>query len=147
MLTGFTKDELAKFTDELKEKTHKGVMALYQAAADGGIIYWDDMLSCLQSLANRYEHEYPDYNEDIYNADRSEAHDAIKDITTAKSKADVCGLQEHAKMFIDFYPEAERIMRQWVKDGKFCDEYGRPLSSDLEHRVFEIVKGGKFKKN
>lgn len=29
------------------------------------------------------------------------------------------------------------------EDGNVCDEYGNRLSEDGEHRVFEVVKGGK----
>lgn len=151
MLKGFTREELERELDELKSKTHKGVKALYQAAADGGIIHWSDMLSCLQSLADRYEHEYPDYCDDGQ-WDRSDAHDSVEDIKGAMEKArDIesggCSLQEHAKLILEMYPIAEKIMHQWVnKDGKACDEYGRPLSYDGEHSVFEIIRGGKFKK-
>ena len=34
--------------------------------------------------------------------------------------------------------------KHWVnEDGHICDEEGNRLSEDIEHRVFEVIKGGK----
>lgn len=34
--------------------------------------------------------------------------------------------------------------KHWVnEDGHICDEEGNRLSEDREHRVFEVIKGGK----
>lgn len=138
--------EVKKQLDELKAEIHKSVMILYHAAADGAILAYSDMISCLETLSRRYEDEYIALTDDFVHCDSNEAHDAIDDIKGVKERRSP--LQEHCKDFLKFLPIIDKVMNSWVnEDGKICDEYGRPLSNDLEHRVFEVIKGAKFNKD
>lgn len=146
MLTGYTKSELDELLRKLKEKTDKGVDELYEAAANQRITDYDEMLNELKDLANQWEYEYHDYTDDYSSDDsNSSAHCAIEDIEDARrdGKCLCC----HARLMVELSPVLDAAVDGgWRNaDGMPCDEYGRTLTLDRKHHVFEVIKGGRYK--
>ena len=100
------------------------------------------MIEELKSLNRRYGDEMSDYTDDFVddldggfiehfeNAER----EGTNVIFVAKDCLECLGIatkvMNEQKYFVN-------------EDGKVSDEFGNRLSSDLEHRVFEVIPGGK----
>lgn len=67
---------------------------------------------------------------------------------TLKKHREKCSLQLAAMEWLDVFGCAEETAKRkvFVNDrNRICDERGTLLSSDGKHRVFEIIKGGKYR--
>ena len=98
------------------------------------------MVEELKDLNRRFEDEMSDYTDEF-----------IDDLDGGfieqfeKAEKDGVNVILCAQDCLDCLCVAEHSMRRWVnKDTNLlCDEYGTPLSQDGEHRVFELIPGGK----
>jgi len=142
MLEGVEEETLKEWADECKEKYEKLFVELLQKPMLGEIGTNKQMIEELKSLNRRYGDEMSDYTDDFVddldggfiehfeNAER----EGTNVIFVAKDCLECLGIA--AKVM----NEQEYFVNE---DGKVSDEFGNRLSSDLEHRVFEVIPGGK----
>jgi len=101
------------------------------------------MIEEMKDLNRRYEDEMSDYTDEplidsldggfIEHFEKAEK-EGKNVILEAKECLDSLGIATKA------LNEQEYFVNE---NGKVCDEYGNRLSSDLDHRVFEVIPGGK----
>lgn len=144
MLTGFSKEELAQMAKECDAKFEGRIQELFEQAADYQIKTYDEMKKELESLQFQYEDEMSDYDDNAWLDDKTGFI-----IEMMERSEDSKSLQVYARDWLDALECVQQVTRpHWENEnGDICDEYGRPLSYDGEHHVFEIIKGGKFKKD
>lgn len=142
MLTGFSKEELAQMAKECDAKFEGRIQELFEQAADYQIKTYDEMKKKLESLQLQYEDEMSDYKDVGFLDDKT---DFI--IEMMMKQEDNESLQVYARDWLDALNCVKQATRpHWENEnGDICDEYGRPLASDGEHSIGEIIKGGKFK--
>lgn len=142
MLKGVEEETLEKWAKECKEKFDKLFVQTIRKALTSEIGTNAQMVEELKDLNSRYWDEMNDYTgkfvddldggwiEHFINAEK----EGINVILAARDCLD----------YLDAAKKALNEKEYFVnEDGKPCDEYGNPLSSDLEHRVFEVIPGGK----
>ena len=142
MIVGVEEETLKEWADECKEKFDKLFIQTIQKALTGEIGTNNQMVEELKDLNRRFEDEMEDYTngfigdldggwiEHFENAER----EGTNVIFVAKDCLECLGIA--AKVM----NEQEYFVNE---DGKVSDEFGNRLSSDLEHRVFEVIPGGK----
>lgn len=141
MLEGVEKETLEKWAKECNEKYHKLFIQTLQKPMLGEIGTNAQMIEELKSLNYQYLDEMSDYADepidDIDGGFIGHFENAEKEGKNVILEAQEC---------LSFLGIAEDILttEHYVdKDGKICDEYGNRLSSDMEHRTFEVIPGGK----
>lgn len=140
MLTGFSKEELAQMAKEFREKTENSIVELFEQAADYQIKTYDEMRTSLKAIQSRYEDEMADYDDNAWSEDMTGFL-----IEAMEKWEDSKGLQVYARDWLHDLKSIEQLLSpHWENDkGEICDEYGRPLTADGEHHLFEVIKGGK----
>lgn len=140
MLTGFSKEELAQMAKEFREKTENSIVELFEQAADYQIKTYDEMKDKLKAIQFRYEDEMADYDDNAWSEDMTGFL-----IEAMEKQEDSKGLQVYARDWLHDLKSLEQLLSpHWENDkGEICDEYGRPLTADGEHHLFEVIKGGK----
>ena len=141
MLEGVDKATLEEWARECKKKFYKKFVETLQKPMLGEIGTNAQMIEELKSLNYQYLDEMSDYADepidDIDGGFIGHFENAEKEGKNVILEAQEC---------LSFIGIAEEILttEHYVdKDGKICDEYGNRLSSDMEHRVFEVIKCGK----
>lgn len=142
MLEGVEEEILKEWADECKEKFYKLFIETIQKALTGEIGTNNQMIEELKDLNWRFQDEIDDYTNDfvgdldggwIEHFENAEK-EGMNVIMCAKDCLDCMGIAtkvlENQEYFVN-------------DDGKVSDENGNRLSSDLEHRVFEVIPGGK----
>lgn len=142
MLTGFSKEELAQMAKECDAKFESRIEKLFEQAADYQIKTYDKMKEELKSLQFQYEDEMSDYDDYAWLDDKTGFI-----IEMMEKSEDSKSLQVYARDWLNVLNCVKQVTRpHWENEnGDICDEYGRPLASDGEHSIGEIIKGGKFK--
>lgn len=141
MLEGVDKATLEEWAKECKKKFYKKFVETLQKPMLGEIGTNAQMIEELKSLNYQYLDEMSDYADepidDIDGGFIGHFENAEKEGKNVILEAQEC---------LSFIGIAEEILttEHYVdKDGKICDEYGNRLSSDMEHRAFEVIPGGK----
>ena len=141
MLEGVDKATLEEWAKECKKKFYKKFVETLQKPMLGEIGTNAQMIEELKSLNYQYLDEMSDYADepidDIDGGFIGHFENAEKEGKNVILEAQEC---------LSFIGIAEEILttEHYVdKDGKICDEYGNRLSSDMEHRVFGVIKCGK----
>lgn len=141
MLEGVDKATLEEWAKECKKKFYKKFVETLQKPMLGEIGTNAQMIEELKSLNYQYLDEMSDYADepidDIDGGFIGHFENAEKEGKNVILEAQEC---------LSFLGIADYILttEHYVdKDGKICDEYGNRLSSDMEHRVFDVIKGGK----
>lgn len=141
MLEGVDKATLEEWAKECKKKFYKKFVETLQKPMLGEIGTNAQMIEELKSLNYQYLDEMSDYaDEPINDIDGG----FIRHFENAEKEGKNVILE--AQECLSFLGIAEDILtseRYVDKDGKICDEYGNRLSSDMEHRAFEVIPGGK----
>lgn len=141
MLEGVDKATLEEWAKECKKKFYKKFVETLQKPMLGEIGTNAQMIEELKSLNYQYLDEMSDYADepidDIDGGFIGHFENAEKEGKNVILEAQEC---------ISFLGIADDILttEHYVdKNGKICDECGNRLSSDMEHRVFDVIKGGK----
>lgn len=141
MLEGVDKATLEEWAKECKKKFYKKFVETLQKPMLGEIGTNSQMIEELKSLNYQYLDEMSDYADepidDIDGGFIGHFENAEKEGKNVILEAQEC---------LSFLGIADDILttEHYVdKDGKICDECGNRLSSDMEHRVFDVIKGGK----
>lgn len=118
------------------------IVLLFEKAANYEIKDYDDFIT-------RIEMEAMDA-QDMIRTHCPDQSTALIDYLTytkyANESREKCSLQVYAQNWLEVYYTLDSIKDKpfFVNDkNQISDEYGNPLSLDGEHRVFEIIKGGK----
>lgn len=141
MLEGFTKEELKEMAEECRKRYNKLFKETLQKPMLGEIGTNMQMVEELKDLNWRFEDEMNDYTDELFIDDLDGGIiDAFLGAEEKGQNVILC-----AQECLDCLDIAEHAMRGWInKDTHLpCDEYGNPLSEDGEHRVFEVIPGGK----
>lgn len=144
MPEGFTDEELAQYAKECQEKYSKRECEIIKSVLTGGISTYKHLISELENLNIQYESEMDDYENALHP-------DIIECVIESfkKDEENDTHLVMAAKDWLTYVNAAEKATNKLVytnDKGQISDEYGNPLNTDREHRTFEVVKGGKFKK-
>ena len=141
MLEGVDKATLEEWAKVCKKKFYKKFVETLQKPMLGEIGTKAQMIEELKSLNYQYLDEMSDYaDEPIDDIDGG----FIRHFVNAEKEGKNVILE--AQECLSFLGIAEDILasEHYVnKDGKICDECGNRLSSDMEHRVFDVIKGRK----
>lgn len=142
MLKNVEKETLEEWAKECTEKFNKLLVETLQKPMLGKIGTNMQMIVELKDLNFRYENEMEDYTDGfIDNLDGG----FIDNFLDAEKNGE--NVIECARECLDCLGIATKALSEkeyFVNDdGHPCDEYGNRLSSDLEHRVFEVIPGGK----
>ena len=140
MLEGFTEDELFNMAYDCQKKYEKKEIETLKKALTGEITSSAQMVEALEDLNREYLDEaadYEDFTSDLnpctitYYENAEERGEGVIEVTYAI-----------LRMFGFIDDLTNRLVYKNEK-GQICDENGILLSKDLEHRVFEVIKGGK----
>lgn len=140
MLEGFTKEELEEMAEECRKRYNKLFKETLQKPMLGEIGTNMQMVEELKDLNWRFEDEMNDYTDELIDDLDGGIIDAFLEAEEKGQNVILC-----AQECLDYLDIAERVMRGWINKDTLlpCDEYGNPLSEDGEHRVFEVIPGGK----
>ncbi len=141
MLKGVEKETLKEWAEECKKKFNKKFVQTLQKPMLGEIGTNAQMIEELKSLNTQYLEEMNDYTDEFIG-------DLDGGFIEHFEKAESEGMNVilAAQECLDSLGIAEKVLAKehWVnKDGHVCDEYGNRLSNDMEHRVWEVIPGGK----
>ena len=140
MLEGFTEDELFDMAYDCQKKYEQKEVETIKKVFTGEIASNAQMIEALEDLNREYLDEACNY----------------ADFTTDLNPCTITCYKEAEERGDNFVAATYAIMRAlgvfdekklvFTNDkGQPCDENGILLSKDLEHRVFEVIKGGKKK--
>lgn len=138
MLEGFTEDELFDMAYDCQKKYEQKEVETIKKVFTGEIASNAQMIEALEDLNREYLDEACNY----------------ADFTTDLNPCTITCYKEAEERGDNFVATTYAIMRAlgvfdekklvFTNDkGQPCDENGILLSKDLEHRVFEVIKGGK----
>ena len=138
MLEGFTEDELFDMAYDCQKKYEQKEIDTLKKVLTGEIASNSQMIEALEDLNREYLDEACNY----------------ADFTTYLNPCTITCYKEAEERGDNFVAVTYAIMRAlgvfdekklvFTNDkGQPCDENGILLSKDLEHRVFEVIKGGK----
>lgn len=139
MLEGFTEKELFDMAYDCQKKYEKKEVDTLKKVLTGEITSNAQMIEALEDLNREYLDEVSNY-EDL-------ATDLNPCTITCYKNADERGdsivetTYAILRIFGIFADEEKLVFTN--DKGQPCDENGILLSGDLEHRVFEVIKGGK----
>lgn len=140
MLEGFTEDELFDMAYDCQKKYEQKEVETIKKVFTGEITSNAQMIEALKDLNREYLDEACNY----------------ADFTTDLNPCTITCYKEAEERGDNFVETTYAIIRAlgvfdekklvFTNDkGQPCDENGILLSKDLEHRVFEVIKGGKKK--
>lgn len=140
MVEDYTEEELNKLINECQKKYEKLEKETVMKALTGEIGTNSAMVKELESLNFQYHEEMDEYDDTALDLNPG----LIENFKRAEreGKNVIFEAQEYLKIL----GMCEEMFNQkmWVnEDGHMCDEDGNRLSADGEHRVFEVIKGGK----
>lgn len=140
MLEGFTEEELQSMAYDCQKKYEKLEKETVMKALTGEIGTNSAMVEELESLNIRYHDEMDEYDDTALDLNPG----LIENFKRAEREGKNVILE--AQEYLKILGMCEEMFNQkmWVnEDGHMCDEDGNRLSADGEHRVFEVIKGGK----
>lgn len=140
MVEDYTKEEFHRLVTECQKKYEKLEKETVMKALTGEIGTNSAMVKELESLNFQYHEEMDEYDDTALDLNPG----LIKNFKRAEreGKNVIFEAQEYLKIL----GMCEEMFNQkmWInEDGHMCDEDGNRLSADGEHRVFEVIKGGK----
>ena len=140
MVEDYTKEELHRLVTECQKKYEKLEKETVMKALTGEIGTNSAMVKELESLNFQYHEEMDEYDDTALDLNPG----LIENFKRAEreGKNVIFEAQEYLKIL----GMCEEMFNQkmWInEDGHVCDEDGNRLSADGEHRVFEVIKGGK----
>jgi hypothetical protein len=140
MVEDYTKEELHRLVTECQKKYEKLEKETVMKALTGEIGTNSAMVKELESLNFQYHEEMDEYDDTALDLNPG----LIENFKRAEreGKNVIFEAQEYLKIL----GMCEEMFNQkmWInEDGHMCDEDGNRLSADGEHRVFEVIKGGK----
>ena len=138
MIEGFTEDELFDMAYDCQKKYEQKEVETIKKVLTGEIASNSQMIEALEDLNREYLDEACNY----------------ADLPTDLNPCTITCYKEAEERGDNFVATTYAIMRAlgvfddkklvFTNDkGQPCDENGIILSKDLEHRVFEVIKGGK----
>ena len=140
MVEDYTKEEFHRLVTECQNKYEKLEKETVMKALTGEIGTNSAMVKELESLNFQYHEEMDEYDDTALDLNPG----LIENFKRAEreGKNVIFEAQEYLKIL----GMCEEMFNQkmWInEDGHMCDEDGNRLSADGEHRVFEVIKGGK----
>lgn len=140
MVEDYTKEEFNRLVTECQKKYEKLEKETVMKALTGEIGTNSAMVKELESLNFQYHEEMDEYDDTALDLNPG----LIENFKRAEreGKNVIFEAQEYLKIL----GMCEEMFNQkmWInEDGHMCDEDGNRLSADGEHRVFEVIKGGK----
>ena len=138
MLEGFTEEELKNMAYDCQKKYEKKEIETIKKVLTGEITSNAQMIEALEDLNRDYldeAYDYEDFPTDLNPStitcykEADERGDSVVEITYAI-----------LRIFGIFAEEKKLVFTNYK--GQPCDENGILLSKELEHRVFEVIKGG-----
>lgn len=141
MLEGVEKETLEKWAKECNEKYHKLFIQTLQKPLLGEIGTNGQMIKELKDLNMSYFEEMSDYTDDFV----SDLDGGFIELFEKAEENGINVIQEAKECLFTLKAVDDMLnAKHWVnEDGHICDEEGNRLSEDREHRVFEVIKGGK----
>lgn len=139
MLEGFTEEELQNMAYDCQKKYEKKEIETLKKALTGEITSNEQMIEALEDLNMEYLDEADDYVD--YPTDLNPC--TITCYKESEERGDSVVETTYAILRIFGIFDVEEKLVFTNDKGQPCDENGILLSGDLEHRVFEVVKGGK----
>lgn len=140
MVEDYTKEEFHRLVTECQKKYEKLEKETVMKALTGEVGTNSAMVKELESLNFQYHEEMDEYDDTALDLNPG----LIENFKRAEreGKNVIFEAQEYLKilgMCEDMFNQ-----KMWInEDGHMCDEDGNRLSADGEHRVFEVIKGGK----
>ena len=133
-------DNKKELINECQEKYAELIKQTVIKALTGEISTNSAMVNELESLNFQYHEEMDEYDDT--------APDLTPELIENFRQAENTGknVSIEAQEYLLVLGMCEKMFNQkiWVnEDGHICDEDGNRLSADGEHRVFDIIKGGK----
>ena len=138
MLENVEKETLEEWAKECTKKFNKLLVETLQKPMLGKIGTNMQMVEELKDLNFRYENEMEDYTDDFI--DNLDGGFIDNFLDAEKNGENVIECARDCLYFLNAVSKIELFVNE---DGHPCDEYGNRLASDLEHRVFEVIPGGK----
>lgn len=140
MVEDYTVEELNKLINECQEKYAELIKQTVIKALTGEISTNSAMVKELESLNFQYHEEMDEYDDTAPDLNPELIENFMQAENTGKN------VSIEAQEYLLSIGMCEEMFNQkiWVnEDGHICDEDGNRLSADGEHRVFDIIKGGK----
>ena len=139
MLEGFTEEELLNMAYDCQKKYEKKEVETLKKALTGEITSNAQMIEALEDLNREYLYLADDYEN--YPTDLNPC--TITCYREAEERGDSVVEATYSILRIfGIYAEEEKLVFTNDKNQP-CDENGNLLANGLEHRVFEVIKGGK----
>lgn len=140
MVEDYTKEEFHRLVTECQKKYEKLEKETVMKALTGEVGTNSAMVKELESLNFQYHEEMDEYDDTALDLNPG----LIENFKRAEreGKNVIFEAQEYLKIL----GMCEEMFNQkmWInEDDHMCDEDGNRLSADGEHRVFEVIKGGK----
>ena len=133
-------DNKKELTNECQEKYAELIKQTVIKALTGEISTNSAMVKELESLNFQYHEEMDEYDDTAPDLNPELIENFRKAENTGKN------VSIEAQEYLLALGMCEKMFNQkiWVnEDGHICDEDGNRLSADGEHRVFDIIQGGK----
>lgn len=133
-------DNKKELINECQEKYADLIKQTVIKALTGEISTNSAMVKELESLNFQYHEEMDEYDDTAPDLNPELIENFRKAENTGKN------VSIEAKEYLLALGMCEKMFNQkiWVnEDGHICDEDGNGLSADGEHRVFDIIQGGK----
>mgnify|MGYP004588602957 FL=1 len=140
MVEDYTKEEFHRLVTECQKKYEKLEKETVMKALTGEIGTNSAMVKELESLNFQYHEEMDEYDDTALDLNPG----LIENFKRAEREGKNVILE--AQEYLKILGMCEEMFNQkmWInEDGHMCDEDGNRLSADGEHRVFEVIKGGK----
>ena len=138
MIEGFTEDELFDMAYDCQKKYEQKEVETIKKVLTGEIASNSQMIEALEDLNREYLDEacnYADFPTDLNPF-------TITCYKEAEERGDNFVATTYAIMrALGVFDDKKLVFTN--DKGQPCDENGIILSKDLEHRVFEVIKGGK----
>lgn len=133
-------DNKKELINECQEKYAELIKQTVIKALTGEISTNSAMVKELESLNFQYHEEMDEYDDTAPDLNQ----ELIENFRQAENTGKNVSVE--AQEYLLALGMCEKMFNQkiWVnEDGHICDEEGNRLSADGEHRVFDIIKGGK----
>ena len=133
-------DNKKELINECQEKYAELIKQTVIKALTGEISTNSAMVKELESLNFQYHEEMDEYDDTAPDLNQELIENFMKAENTGKN------VSIEAQEYLLALGMCEKMFNQkmWVnEDGHICDEDGNRLSADGEHRVFDIIQGGK----
>ena len=135
-----TEDNKKELINECQEKYAELIKQTVIKALTGEISTNSAMVKELESLNFQYHEEMDEHDDTAPDLNPEPIENFRKAENTGKN------VSIEAQEYLLSLGMCEKMFNQkiWVnEDGHICDEDGNRLSADGEHRVFDIIQGGK----